>query len=61
VCTIPLLTPYSLLPGEVRRYRGELKEPEVWSYRQTELDEFFKMVEYEEYLSITFGVANGAE
>ncbi|KAF2176666.1 hypothetical protein K469DRAFT_755519 [Zopfia rhizophila CBS 207.26] len=44
----------SFLPGQFRRYRSVLKAPAVWYFRQTKITEFFKFIEYEEYLDAVF-------
>ncbi|KAF2474762.1 uncharacterized protein BDR25DRAFT_214540 [Lindgomyces ingoldianus] len=46
-----------LLPGQSRRYRSQITAPEVWSFRQMTLLEFFKVIEYGQYLDMVFGPA----
>ncbi|KAF2876814.1 hypothetical protein BDV95DRAFT_483284 [Massariosphaeria phaeospora] len=46
-----------LLPGQSRHYRGEVRAPKEWSFKQLRITDYFSVVQYEEYLDDVFGSA----
>jgi hypothetical protein len=46
--------PYCLLPDRFAPYRGEMKAPKEWYFRQAELLEYLTETDYETYLSTVF-------
>lgn len=43
-----------LLPGEQQRYRGEMIAPKHYAFKQSKITDYFKPVNYDEYLKSSF-------